>query len=626
MTNIRPAFFALLAVAIALFGYGAARGVGAFFRTDDRETSAPQAATTVARKSSTTPPPARLPPMNFHDQAGFDACVAELQKSGLSEHLAKWLAISAKVRSDLPGSLAFAQKANRLGLWGTAVAMFDPRGGFEFVSGARGNGVSWDTTTALMPYFSTLGRTNPELGLEQLRTASPANMISLTQIFFGNWARIDPDRALDAISQLETRSMRRGAWNGVFGEWGHRDAEGMMRWASDNSPQMARTAFQTQIYSLGQADPAALFELAREYPEAAEGPLFLNFASNFASRGAEGFALIAQFPPGRTRDRMISTFGSRFARMDPKAAWELARSLSAEDRKNFLSFGTPRSLAEVAPQEMAQLALAAPDESHGNVAEVVSAWGRKNPRAAIDWSRQNLTGSNLVDSIEAVFGSWGANNPAEAAVAMEGFPPSMKARLVQNLAGGWAARDPAAAFDYAQKLAPIDRFRAVSRVIDHWASSDPSAAANALVALPAFGFDDAYRNVGAQFAKKNPEQAMKWGTSISDPGMSAIIVRVASEEWAGRDAAAASAFAESMPPGDLRDSAAAGLATSLTSLDPESAAAWANAIAAPTRRQGNLRGVLQSWKDKDRRAATTFVQTMEPGPLRDEMTKLVNGK
>jgi hypothetical protein len=565
-----------------------------------------------------------IPPANFNDASGMSAYEAKLEKLGLGENLSKWLAISAKARADLPGSLALARQSHLLREWAAAVALSNPKEGFPFVHSVHELSIDlYSGETALGAFFQTLGAAHPEVGrplLDQLGIYEA--MYNAEPNFYSSWAKVDPDAALESALQTRSRALREQALLGVLHTWGARDPHGMMEWASGQGHEIGKMAGRAVSDPDEQGDPIAVLNLAREFPQMAKNIDLVNTAGNLVGRGAAGWKAIEEFPAGSARNEMIEWFSDRLAETDPKAAWDLAKSLSPQDRKQFIGAFAPRELAKVAPAEVAKIMLDPDFPALVNVSEVVSTWAGKDPKAAFQWSTENLTGMQLSDSVQAALGQWAKTDPAAAVAAADGMPRGLRAQLLPGMLSDWAQADPQAAVSFATQLPPIDQQRAIEGAIRGWAETDPKAAAEGLLKLP-YSFKDAYDDVASQLQEKDPVFAMSWAARIPDSASAASEAESIEESWGGRDAEAASDQLATLQPGDFRDKAVAGFVDSISNLDPKSAAGWATSIQQPKLRENTLRNVVKSWHASDPASASAFIDAMPAGDLRDKMTAII---
>jgi hypothetical protein len=552
--------------------------------------------------------------------------VADLQKSGLSEGLAKWLAISESLRAvDLPTSFRLAKEANLENEWAVAAALADPKGGLPLVRTLRGGLLfaGFGDNSAASLFFQTLGRTDPALGLEFLGKMPAFEAQCLVSSLFKSWAETSPDAAMAAASGIKAKAVRDRALTGLFQQWGTRDRHGMLEWATAQGPAMGKLAFRSQLEFSNMQNPEEVLALAQEFPTAVDANTLTNVAGRLVPKGADGWKSIAEFPAGPLRDGMISWFANRFADADPEAAWALAKSLPPEDRAKFLDWTAIRTLAKVAPAEIAQIVRDGNYSDISGIRDVISVWSQKDPQSAFTWSAGNLTGTHLTDSLSSALGGWAKSDAGAAVQALNGLTPGLRAKLLPGLLSAWGGSDPQAALTFTRELPPVERAHATEGLFKGWAFSDPAAAAKALPTPPAPGMAAAYDQVAWRLADKDPAAAMDWAEQIGEPAMASRVAGKVTESWGEKDAAAASERLAALRPGKFRDSAVSGFVESIRDLDPASAASWANSIGDPRMRQTNLRRTVTSWQTADPGAAARFVQGLPSDAAKTEMLHLL---
>jgi hypothetical protein len=154
------------------------------------------------------------------------------------------------------------------------------------------------------------------------------------------------------------------------------------------------------------------------------------------------------------------------------------------------------------------------------------AWVSSHPTEAVAWLT-NAPGGPKRDAIsEMVCFQMAQTNPAQALALVEPLGGSHSAGIMQNVMMQWAENDLQAAYDWASARPPgQDRDVVLSSVAIVQARSNPSAAANL---------------VSGQITP---------GTIQTEAAMNVLY------QWAPQDVNAAMSWAQSFPPGTLRDRA-----------------------------------------------------------------------
>lgn len=136
------------------------------------------------------------------------------------------------------------------------------------------------------------------------------------------------------------------------------------------------------------------------------------------------------------------------------------------------------------------------------------------------------------------------------------------------------------------------------------AKPDPKKASEALL------------DVCLRLAVVDPAAAVALATEFNlDPLAGALFPNLL-QQWAGRDLAAALAWAERQPPGALRDQVYARLAFVRGPIDPPDALRLVDLISSETDKDEAALSVLHPWAQKDLAQAMTWVRRLPTGPLR----------
>ena len=318
----------------------------------------------------------------------------------VSEDLENWRALYRETAANPGKGLQLATSLEMENEWAMAVAMINPTAAFDLVRSVRGAG-SFDVSGPTGPinvFLETLGRVDPTTGVTPLAKLSLPEALNVSRSLFESWSAVDRNAALAAADHLEPKALSENALRGLMREWGMEDREAMMAWATARGTRMGREAFRSQ-FAFGQnQDAEGLIRLAAKYPDAADTQVVANVAGELAARGRDGWQVIADFPPGQLRNWMASIFGRQLTQLDPKAAWELANSLTPPDREKFLGYFSARDLVKVAPREVAELVRDGDTGMANELESIVGEWAGFDPQAAVAWSKTQLTGLSNVSN------------------------------------------------------------------------------------------------------------------------------------------------------------------------------------------------------------------------------------
>lgn len=147
--------------------------------------------------------------------------------------------------------------------------------------------------------------------------------------------------------------------------------------------------------------------------------------------------------------------------------------------------------------------------------------------------------------------NWAIYAPQEAAQwALSLTDPILQKTTLTSTLGAWASDNPQAAADWVLTL-PEGELRAkqIAQVTQSWARYDPVKAADWLVAQrpPAPGLDPAIQSLVGTVMRSNPEGAVMWAATISDPKLRNSMLVNASREWMKIEPQKASAYIVNAP-------------------------------------------------------------------------------
>ena len=154
--------------------------------------------------------------------------------------------------------------------------------------------------------------------------------------------------------------------------------------------------------------------------------------------------------------------------------------------------------------------------------------------------------------IGAALYSWSQYRPEEAAAALEAFTdPATRNEGMHGLILGWGANEPVSLLEYARRLPPGPvRTEAFNQALQNWVANDPVAASAWLDKHES----DPELDSGAAKLATSPflianevETALGWAKSVSDPEQRSLALLDVMQQWAGRDPAAALAYADKLP-------------------------------------------------------------------------------
>lgn len=238
------------------------------------------------------------------------------------------------------------------------------------------------------------------------------------------------------------------------------------------------------------------------------------------------------------------------------------------------------------------------DQSKVSAAKSLAAtWGKRDPRAAAVWLDSLPGGPVRQEAAGALALAWMETDPANAAAwaKQEAQGRGDKQLLLQAI-GQYAKLAPDEAETFVRGIPfedPFDTLIYAEQLVRARAENDPVAAAEWL-------------------------QSLTNDDPLNQPESTKALMQV----WAKSDSIAASAWLSEQPPGPKRDAAIVGFSESIRRFEPEAAVAWANTISDPNQKTEQMTQSIRSWADKDSQAALAWVFDADLAPdLQEQLAR-----
>lgn len=275
---------------------------------------------------------------------------------------------------------------------------------------------------------------------------------------------------------------------------------------------------------------------------------------------------------------------------------------------------------------------------------LLTVWAKSDPMAALAYAKENTRGGFATNTI---LSAWASNDP-EAAIAWAkaNHQGDDANPYMAGIIKGIAASDPVRATQLLTEM-PFgeERGEALSGLLPHILAKGPDAAREWIASIS----DEQLRNgamgrVAEQLAALDPKGTADW--LIANPGEASQrnmdnVISV----WMDKDQAAAMAYYQALPAGDVRSNALRGIVNSLAVDDPKAAANYMDnhpadvndrvvqqfvwhsfgedpnlaasyiaRISDPGERDGTYRRMLDGWLRQDESAARTWIQNNQLPP------------
>lgn len=253
-------------------------------------------------------------------------------------------------------------------------------------------------------------------------------------------------------------------------------------------------------------------------------------------------------------------------------------------------------------------------------------WAEVDPTAAMAFSNTMGMAGGFVRP--TILQSWASVDPANAAkyygenprefAMMDmmggGRGPMGGQGAASIIAAEWARQDPAAAIQWASTL-ENGKGQAMNSVIGEVAKTDPRKAAEMIGSLDAADHENAYRTVAAQYGARDFSEAQSWVRTLPADQQTAALAS-AIGGLSSTDPTGAAAQVKLLAAGEAKDRLVADIAGQLARKSPQEAADFIKGESEDAQRSA-MRNLMPTWTSQNPVAALEFVNSYEPGPVRD---------
>ena len=210
-----------------------------------------------------------------------------------------------------------------------------------------------------------------------------------------------------------------------------------------------------------------------------------------------------------------------------------------------------------------------------------------------------------------------AENPREFAMMgmMGGRGPMGGQGGAAIIASEWARQDPAAAMALAASL-KTEKGAAMGSVVSEIAKTDPRKAAEMIGQMDEGDRGDAYRSVAAQYGALDFAEAQTWIRSLPADEQGAALAS-AVRGLSNNDPLAAAIQFEAMPESEDKDRVTDDVVEKLARVDPQAAADLLKKQPSEEAQRDGMRTLMPTWTAKNPAAALIYAESFPPGRVRD---------
>ncbi|MES2467322.1 MAG: hypothetical protein V4675_08485 [Verrucomicrobiota bacterium] len=426
-------------------------------------------------------------------------------------------------------------------------------------------------------------------------------------VVFESWAQLDPEAALTALQGESNPEIQNRGVAGFLHSFMEEPAQ-LIQWAkrftwidTSNLKQysFARECPDDLWRRLLAADRTGLYEIAAHLP-----PWFRQKIDRIALMEQATTDLpsaLASLKERRLTQEEVSALAGdlgSLAKSHPASALAILEALSAA------SDGTPLMKGDAVALEI--------------VGPLVKHLAASDPAAAAAFINKHLYPSNRFSLVDAIYPELFAANPAAALIVAQALP-----LFPTELTPLPTFKDRQTALDILPKAPPSwRRDQALQSTLDQWQRESPAEAQAWVNALPPGEWRDRASAILEGQAMNSSVLSLKLQeiTLRHQPDQTPFAVEdmgKAASQAAGADPSGTLALLGGWPPGPARELAMEKAASFAAGQSTAKALDWVQQISDPSAQAEAVRGVLGIWTTHEPLAASEWLPTLAPGPVRE---------
>ena len=417
-----------------------------------------------------------------------------------------------------------------------------------------------DRQSVLRRALNGMAESHPTESFELLTKHPEIAGEGLYRDIFARWGqgRSAPE-AMAAINGLTSHAWRREAIGGLAESLGERDLEAALKWAKDlgNPAERDHALRQALEQNLNRDPQRVAAEWGQIQGDVAKTEMAEQLARSWSRRDPDAALEWANRAlTGQARERAVGQIAETWMRRDPQRAAPLLETLPPGDRRNELYGQLGRTLA----MDDVNAAWKWADTLQGGAREsayreMSRQWADHDPRAAADQALRQLNDPQLQTRVLADIGAqWARHDPISAAQWAANLPGDAGQEAIKGAIQSWARQDPAAAQAYALAM--------------------PEGAAKTDIA----------RQMLEHQLEQGVAASARWLNEWEGTAVQPEMTRDVAYRWLREDSMRASQWMGSLPAGPSRDAAVSALVRTIGREDPEAAMSWVRTVSDPAMR------------------------------------------
>jgi hypothetical protein len=249
------------------------------------------------------------------------------------------------------------------------------------------------------------------------------------------------------------------------------------------------------------------------------------------------------------------------------------------------------------------------------------------PAEAIPRALESLMGQppgpERTRALAAVVRQWGKTEPLGAlAYATDEPAPALREMLQRQAIHGWAAANPTEALAYVREnpdgIVPRGSIQSVFGGVAELPTAQALAFLTEVDMRPnARYIDDVVRSL----YERSPAELVAWAQELPPGDLRNLAISETVDEWSRYDPESALAWMDEHAPEDLLPRVRGDLAENWARLDPEAAVAWFGGLPESDQSAQIMEGIFESWLRYEPETAAAWLGVQNPSPALDEAVR-----
>ena len=315
-----------------------------------------------------------------------------------------------------------------------------------------------DRILASMMLFSRWGEVDPLGALEYSKTMGFGGMFARPTVL-RSWASLDPVNAAKYFeahpSEFEGMGPGRGRDGGaelVAREWAKLDPDKALDWADSLEGRQRSEAMVSVLGELAAKDPARAAAMAAQLDEGDRARAFSQIAEQWALKDFGAAEAWANTLGGEARDEAMSSAVAALAKSDPVLAADKALAMRAGEAREEAIGDVAGDWSRISPAEAAAFYVEnGSAEDGGPIRQIIGNWVGKDAPAALGFIQAQPAGALRDEATQAYLWTHRDGSPAEGLALAETITDERtRDRSIGIAVSRWMQQDEAAARAYVE--------------------------------------------------------------------------------------------------------------------------------------------------------------------------------